>query len=187
MRLAIVDFFAKSIAALACCVGLSTAFSEENLESTRSAADLVNQALQHGADGESSQREQLLQEALQRSPESAPARWHTGHVMLRDEWLTHEEVAKRAANNMSLVNYRRVRPTYAETIDDQLALAAWCAQQELPDQQRVHLTLDAEVDDRVVGVERRLQQHARDVRGDIDQAAKRAVQMQIRGMHETEH
>src|SRR5262245_51044613 len=50
------------------------------------AAQLVNDALAKEAQGTASPRESVLQTALERAPDYAPARWHLGFVKYNETW-----------------------------------------------------------------------------------------------------
>jgi hypothetical protein len=101
-------------------------------------ADLVQAALKTELDGPSASRETLLKQALELDPEFAPARWQLGFVRFDDEWLTLDEVAKRAASDETLREYRKRRDALVDTADNQREMARWCHRQKLADEARVH-------------------------------------------------
>jgi len=102
--------------------------------------ELVRSALAAEAAGDNARRESLLREALKKAPDFAPARWHLGYVRSGKEWLTWEEVARRAATNPHLAEYRQRFETQSGTLPGELALARWCRSQGLDVQARFHWT-----------------------------------------------
>jgi hypothetical protein len=82
-----------------------------------------------------------LAAALKQSPEYAPARWHLGYF--KDErrgWLKFDEYAAISKVANLLARYERERAAAADTPAGQLALADWCAENKLAEQERAHLT-----------------------------------------------
>ena len=77
--------------------------------------------------------------ALEAAPDYPPARWHSGYVRADNRWVKFDEVPALAPQNQRLAAYRRIREKYRETVEDQLALAAWCKKAGLLDQWRAHL------------------------------------------------
>jgi len=105
----------------------------------RAASEYVSKALQAETEGKNSRRDALLEEALEASPDYAPARWHSGYVWADNRWLKFDEVPAQASQNRRLADYRSLRHKYRETVEDQLALAAWCKKVGLVNQWRAHL------------------------------------------------
>ncbi len=111
-------------------------------DSRSSKADqLVRQALKAELLGDNATRRDLLDKALRLSPQSRAARWQTGHVQVGRKWLTLHQAQKVAAEDPLLERYRR---TLAECYDRMIpaaahrALARWCRQSKLPQQERFH-------------------------------------------------
>lgn len=112
-------------------------------EKNRTADELVQAALRAEIKG-SAERQMLLETVLKKSPGSAAARWHTGHVRVGGRWVHVDEFAERNADNRKLVGYRDFRERVFA--DDRLTpaeqhrkLAESCARQGLPQRQRAHL------------------------------------------------
>jgi hypothetical protein len=105
----------------------------------RAAAEYVSKALQAESEGKNSRRAALLYEALEAAPDYAAARWHSGYVRANNCWVKFDEVHASAPQDERLAVYRRLREKYRETVEDQLALAAWCKKAGLQDQWRAHL------------------------------------------------
>jgi hypothetical protein len=101
-------------------------------------AALVQAALEAELHGPSPARQQLLEQALRRDPDFAPARWQSGFVRWDNKWLTVDEVADRARANKQLAAYRKFRGGVAETADGHRQLAEWCHKYRLPAEARVH-------------------------------------------------
>lgn len=103
-------------------------------------AELVRQALQREISGANSERGALLQRAIDQNPDFAPARWHTGHVRVGNQWISIEDVPSQATDQQRLLQYRRRRSRTRDTVRAQLGLAEWCLQQGLSSQARAHFT-----------------------------------------------
>ncbi len=120
--------------------GVNAALAETSAEKLRGAAQLVQDALASEITGTPSERDHLLQAALEESPSYAPALWQTGHVQLQHGWVKFDEVPAIVSRDGNLATYPAIRDRYPATVEGQMALARWCAAHKLPDQQRAHLT-----------------------------------------------
>ena len=89
---------------------------------TPSAAKLVEQALESELAGDGHQRAVLLKQALELDPNYAPARWHSGFVMVDGNWLSLDEAARRAAADPQLAAYRKRRDALVDTAENQREL-----------------------------------------------------------------
>ncbi|HTQ40686.1 MAG TPA: polymorphic toxin-type HINT domain-containing protein [Pirellulales bacterium] len=103
------------------------------------AAKLVEQALQAEAAGKPAERDALLKQALAIAPDYAPAHWQSGELKSDNAWVSVDDAAKHDAHSAKLDEYRQRRDQAGQTVDDQLALAAWCEKAGLKEQQRAHL------------------------------------------------
>jgi hypothetical protein len=113
--------------------------AEANLPTAeRSPAKLVEAALKSELEGPSEPRQSLLKQALALDPDFAPARWQLGFVRWDDQWLSLDEVAKRAASDPTLAEYRKRRDALIDTADNHRELARWCRKNKLADEERVH-------------------------------------------------
>ncbi|NUQ65429.1 MAG: hypothetical protein HUU20_23420, partial [Pirellulales bacterium] len=112
----------------------------------RAASQLVEGALQQELHGSDSLRGELLQAALRRSPDHAPARWHAGYVRVENHWLKFDDLSGVSASDRWLETYRKLRDEYPDSVEGHLALARWCAQRSLEDQARAHRTRILEMD-----------------------------------------
>ncbi len=101
-------------------------------------AVLVKAALESELDGPSEIRRTLLDQALARDPNFAPARWQSGFVRWDGEWLSIDEVPKRAAADKQLAAYRKMRDAMVDTAENHRALAKWCHKNKLVDEERIH-------------------------------------------------
>jgi hypothetical protein len=100
----------------------------------------VGEALQREIFAQENDRQTLLAGALDQAPEYAPARWHLGYF--KDErrgWLKYDQYAAISKVANVLARYERERNAAADTAAGQLALADWCAENKLIDQERAHL------------------------------------------------
>lgn len=113
--------------------------AENPASQARTASEYVSEALQAETNGKNGRREGLLQAALEASPNHAAARWHSGYVRADNRWVKFDEVPALLSQDQRLATYRRLRANYAETVDDQLALARWCKKAKLDQQWRAHL------------------------------------------------
>ncbi|NUQ63206.1 MAG: hypothetical protein HUU20_12070, partial [Pirellulales bacterium] len=111
-------------------------------EARNSEADrLVEQALEAELEGNNAKRRNLLAEALRAAPQCEAARWQTGQVRVGRRWMTLAESQQTAAEDPLLERYRRTlaecdgRMTPAAA---QRAMARWCRQSKLPQQERFH-------------------------------------------------
>lgn len=130
---------------LLCAIGFTaTAADGARDKVSLRASRFVEQALRAEAAG-STQRVELLQPALTETPGDPPARWQTGHVWWKNQWLHVDRVPAKAAENVQATQYRRRRGKMLadgtwNTADGQRQLAAVCARVGLADEARAHLT-----------------------------------------------
>jgi hypothetical protein len=74
------------------------------------ASAAVREALQREIYGSESARRELLDQAVNKSPEYAPARWQLGYVKdAKRGWLKHEEFLKTPKVATTLARYERER------------------------------------------------------------------------------
>ena len=99
---------------------------------------IVQAALQAEVDGDPSHREVLLTRALQRDSKHLPARWHSGHVQVQDQWLTLEQAENDATQQGTVAAYRKLRDLHAGSLTGELALAQWCRKHGLQERERLH-------------------------------------------------
>ncbi len=125
-------------AGLACPRPSTAATTKTNPQPTPN--EFVQQALLSEISGQNAERARLLEQALNRSPDSAPARWHTGHVRLRGQWVKVDHVPLLVKGDPRYGEYLRVREQYADTTEGQLELGLWCEKRRLKDQARAHFT-----------------------------------------------
>ncbi len=73
-------------------------------------------------------------------PHYAPTHWQLGgEVRVDERWLAIEDAAHENVWSGKFVKYRALRDQTPATVDGQLKLARWCADQGLKDQEKVHL------------------------------------------------
>jgi hypothetical protein len=112
--------------------------AEANVPTAARPADLVTAALKTELEGPTETRKQLLDEALRRDPNFAPARWQSGFVRWNDEWIAIDDMPRRARSIEHLAEYRKKRGAMVETADNHRDLARWCRKNKLLDESRVH-------------------------------------------------
>lgn len=104
----------------------------------RQAEELVREALQREVYGLEGDRQQLLAAAVTAAPDHAAARWQQGYVRSAGAWKRADS-EPGAARQVLLENYQRERANRPDRVADQLALANWCGQQGLKEQEAAHL------------------------------------------------
>jgi hypothetical protein len=133
--------------------------SSELTSPHRSTAELVQAAMESELGDGLENRVVLLRQAIAQSPDDGPARWQSGQVRAGRDWLSPSEVARVARRDQRLVEYQRRRDAAEDTVADQAALARWCRQNRLADQQRVHwmkvLTLEPNNAEAIQGLDLR--------------------------------
>jgi len=113
----------------------------ESIAKKRRQADvLVKEALHREIYGQTGERNRLLAEARRLDPKNEAARWHSGQVKFKGEWVKVEDVPKLRAEDARFSDYERRRMAATDTVADQLELATWCRKRKLADQERAHLT-----------------------------------------------
>lgn len=115
-------------------------------ERVRAAKEMVEDALQQEVQGTDSSRRERLQSALEQSPDYAPARWHNGYVQWNHKWLKYDQLPEVLDGDLRLIAYQRQRKQQADTVEGHLAMAAWCADRKLVEQQRAHLARVLQLD-----------------------------------------
>ncbi len=129
------------VLAFGCCLWLSlncNAAGPFELTSEEAAARVAD-ALDAEAEGDFLTRQRLLVEADQ-ADDFPPAKWHRGLLRESDGSWTDIAASIAGANqDESLREYERRRASLTDTLGNHLALATWCAKQELMDQCRSHL------------------------------------------------
>ncbi len=105
----------------------------------RQSDEMVREALSHEAYGRDGDRQQLLDRALQLTPDHPAAHWHQGEVRIGDQWLPATGPIESPNEQRLRESYERRRATAADTVDGQLAIADWCAKHRLRAQETAHL------------------------------------------------
>lgn len=135
--------YAWSLLLAACFVvaGSAVLSAAEALQAKHpEASAAVREALQREIYGSETARRELLDGAMVKSPEFAPARWHLGYVKdARRGWLKYDEFLKTPKVAHTLAKYERERATTPDTVAGNMKLADWCAVEKLTDQERAHL------------------------------------------------
>ena len=107
---------------------------------------LVRAALRQEIEGNPSERQALLQTALELDSNYAPARWHLGQVEYTGQWFSPSEISAKIAQDPRYLKYREARPRYADHAKDHFEFARWCQAHDLPLEQRAHLLTAAHLD-----------------------------------------
>lgn len=103
-----------------------------------SCAELVRAALQAEASGKGADRNQLLEQALAKQPDFAPARWHAGYVREGGRWLDADQAQRQAGADKRLAEYRQLRDEKTFDPQSDLILARWCRDRGLAAEARAH-------------------------------------------------
>ena len=125
-------------AVLSACTA-SYAVAETQAQRVQSAQNLVKEALHREIYGLQQERDQLLQQALQKDPQCRQARWHLGLIQHDKQWLPVEAAPAALKQDPRWEQYRRIRDTSASTVASQLQMANWCRKRNMAAQERAHL------------------------------------------------
>ncbi len=126
--------FLTVVVLFVCCSALCA-----NESAKHPAKQLVEEALSREIYGLSGERSELLERAAKLSPSYAPAKWHRGLVRFNNRWMKADEVPALMRESRWLKDYQRTRQQFPQTAQGQLALANWCRDHKLPQQERAHL------------------------------------------------
>jgi len=148
--------FPRWVALLSFTFGLALTTASAATKVERRGAEAVEQALRCEVLGADDQRNESLRTVLERDPDCALARWHSGYVREDNRWVKFDAQAKRSPDDASLAEYRRLRRESEETVEGRLQLAGWCSTHKLPDQARAHLTEVLRMDPNHAEARRRL-------------------------------
>lgn len=146
MRRAACCFVALASAAFLSLALDGPLLADRKSDNQAEAARLLGDALQRQATGDSASAADLMQAALKKSPDYAPARWQAGYVRFKNEWLKYDEVPLELARYRALSRYERTRDEYPQTVEGQLRLAKSLDRDGLKDQARAHYTRVVELD-----------------------------------------
>ncbi|HVU90013.1 MAG TPA: polymorphic toxin-type HINT domain-containing protein [Pirellulales bacterium] len=103
------------------------------------AAALVRKALLAEVAGNLQARADALRQAVTIAPEFAPAHWQSGEVKVGERWLAVEDAARENEWSGKFLSYQKSRAAAPQTADGQMALARWCKEQGLVEQEKIHL------------------------------------------------
>jgi len=127
-------------------------FANENLDVN----SIVQAALQAEVDGDSQRCKVLLARALHRDPNHLQARWQSGHVQVKHQWLTLDQAEDRALQRGRVAKYRKLRDVSAGSLTGELALARWCRKYGFQNRERLHWTGALRLDPSNIEARRRL-------------------------------
>jgi hypothetical protein len=105
---------------------------------TDESARLVAAALEAQLSGQTDQRDDLLQQALQADPDCRLAHWLRGEVRFNGEWRTLEAIRELVADNPAYEEYLALRAEMTGTPAEHEELAHWCFKQGLENEERYH-------------------------------------------------
>ena len=126
--------------------------AKENLD----VSSFVRAALQAELEGDTQRCKVLLACALERDPNHHEARWHSGHVQVKNQWLTLDQAEARASDRGTVSEYRKLRDLAAGSLAGELALARWCRKYRLKNRERLHWTDALRLDPSNLEARRRL-------------------------------
>ncbi len=102
--------------------------------------DLVRLVIQAEVDGSAVDRQSLLDQALASDPNFASARWQAGFVQWHGAWLHIDDLPDYVRRDARMIEYRKRRDALVDTADNHRALAKWCREKKLTDEERLHWT-----------------------------------------------
>lgn len=121
------------------CLGtVAQAQVEGETPPTMTPKEYVEAALRAEAEGNMARHDELLAFVAKRYPAYAPGHWHRGEVRVLGKW-TRLEVAGDVVGKSRLYQYHQFRDGKGDSISDQLAVANWCRERALREQERAHL------------------------------------------------
>ena len=147
-----------AVVALVSAGFFSANFASAQTKAQRYAAanQLVAEALHREVYGDAEDRNELLHEAIAHDPSLPEANWHLGRVKQRGKWVDFQDAADEAKTNPRLQEYRRLREEAEQTVAGQMALADWCREHDLHEQEEAHLWAIIELSPNHVTARRRL-------------------------------
>ncbi len=107
----------------------------------------LEKAWQAEMEGDASTRKHLLTSLMHDFPQAPEPRWPLGQIERDGIWVDYAEFPKNWNEDQAVVEYRKIRGTYQKNYRDQLALADWCRDHQLPDREKAHLTAALELSD----------------------------------------
>jgi hypothetical protein len=102
------------------------------------AAQLVQAALDAELAGDGGGRDELLAQAIAADPEYGPARWHSGQVQFDGQWRSVTDAYQRAATDSRWADYQSLRDSLDGGAVDHEALAEYCREHGLANEERFH-------------------------------------------------
>lgn len=128
----------KYLLALTLLCGINEAPAKERTDSSREAAELVQQAYQAEARGNLEQRRKLLDEAATLSQSNKNLLWQQGKVQNGSAWQSLDKIVADADKSNALDTYLKRREQAELTLESQLDLANSCRKLGLKEQERAH-------------------------------------------------
>ncbi len=135
--------FGHRCVSLVCAALFLTVLTGPEVEAAtteKDAGSLVEAALRSEfAPDQEDRMEELLETAIERDADYAPAQWRLGKIRVGGQWVNYGQVPDLLADRRNLLAYRTRRDAAAHTIADHLELANWCRRRKLFDQEQAHL------------------------------------------------
>ncbi len=111
------------------------------------ADQMVAAALRLELDGKNSDRNALLQQVLEQTPDHPQAHWHLGDINVDGTWMPYERVVDDAEDRWHrLYLYRKTRDGRKDTVDDHFFMADGAHERGMWDEERAHLKRIIELD-----------------------------------------
>lgn len=137
-------------------VSVHRAAAGERAQREAQAKQLVSEALYREIYGDVEDRERLLERAAELAPYLKEVRWHRGEVRFQDRWQPAGEVAASLPEQSRWKAYEQKRGEVPKTLAGQFALANWCRDHQMPEQERAHLVAALEFAPDHADIRRRL-------------------------------
>ena len=111
------------------------------------ADQMVDAALRSELGGRNAERNALLQQVLEQSPDHPQAHWHVGDIKVDGKWMPYARVVDDVEDRWrKLYLYRKTRSERGDTVDDHFFMADGAHERALWDEERAHLKRIVELD-----------------------------------------
>jgi hypothetical protein len=128
-----------SLCGLLLCIGGNVLANPPGVSTrTTHASEFVRDALAAASTGNTTERDELLRQAIRLVPNSAPAHWALGQVQLANKWLTIEDAERANSKNSVVAQYRDLSDQQSGSAEGERYLAEWCRKHGLEEEALLH-------------------------------------------------